>query len=195
MTLPPCPDRSSAAWITGSELPWQRLVSFGPSGFPAYARLRFMPDPTYVGQKESDVGETVGETLQEAQQLQQVLEMLKSSDCTPDKLFFCFWEGSWGHNFSGPTVDVPNRSYFLLRGDAAELGEWRIANNSEPALLGHVPMPAFVWPADHTWCVANDVDPHWAGIGASTKAIHQLMGDPRLDLVLADPQQDQPAYR
>lgn len=195
MTLQLGPDHEAAAWITGSDLPWRQLVSFGPSGFPAYARLRFISDPAYVGQQEGDAGEIAGERLQEAQQLQRVLEMLKSPDCTSDRLFYCFWEGSWGHSFSGPTVDVPNRSYFLLRGDDAELGEWRIANNNEPSLLRQVPIPALIWPADHTWCVANDVDPHWAGIGASIGAIRRLMDDPRLDVVLADPSLDQPAYR
>jgi hypothetical protein len=38
-----------------SERPWQQLVGFGPEGFPAYARLRFLPDPAYEGQSENDV--------------------------------------------------------------------------------------------------------------------------------------------
>jgi hypothetical protein len=38
-----------------SDRPWQQLVGFGPAGFPAYARLRFLPDPTYEGQSENDV--------------------------------------------------------------------------------------------------------------------------------------------
>ena len=55
--------------------------------------------------------------------------------------------------------------------------------------------PAFVWPADRTWCVAADIDPHWAGIGASVPAIKQLIADRRLDAVEADPTEEQPAYR
>jgi hypothetical protein len=30
------------------------LVNFGPPDFPAYARLRFIPDPTKPGQEEAD---------------------------------------------------------------------------------------------------------------------------------------------
>ena len=55
-------------------------------------------------------------------------------------------------------------------------------------------MPAFVWPADQSWCIANDVDPHWAGIGADTSAIEDLVADPRLDVVVADPEEVQPYY-
>jgi hypothetical protein len=51
-----------------------------------------------------------------------------------------------------------------------------------------------VWPADHAWCIANDVDPHWAGIGASVAAIDELLADPRLDIVRDDPGQAQPYY-
>jgi len=57
----------------------------------------------------------------------------------------------------------------------------------------HAP-PAFIWPADHAWCIANDVDPHWAGIGASVAAIDELLVDPRLDIVRDDPNQEQPYY-
>jgi hypothetical protein len=39
------------------------------------------------------------------------------------------------------------------------------------------------------------VDPHWAGIGADTATIDQLVADPRLDVVLADPREAQPEYR
>ena len=55
--------------------------------------------------------------------------------------------------------------------------------------------PAFVWPSDHTWCIAADIDPHWAGVGASARLIERLISDSRLDAVEADPAEEQPAYR
>jgi hypothetical protein len=58
-----------------------------------------------------------------------------------------------------------------------------------------MPNPAFIWPADHAWCVADDVDPHWAGIGADVSVVEELLADPPLDVVAADPRQDQPAFR
>ena len=55
MTLTFCRELSAADWIVHSELPWHQLVGFGPAGFDAYARLRFLPDPARPGQSENDV--------------------------------------------------------------------------------------------------------------------------------------------
>jgi hypothetical protein len=46
------------------------------------------------------------------------------------------------------------------------------------------PPPASLLPADHRWCFANDVDPHWPGIGAEQDAI---VDDLELDVVRAEP--------
>jgi hypothetical protein len=54
--------------------------------------------------------------------------------------------------------------------------------------------PAFVWPADHAWCFASDVDPHWAGIGADRAVVDRLVADRNLDVVHADPEERQPTY-
>ncbi|GIE89658.1 hypothetical protein SAMN06264365_118138 [Actinoplanes regularis] len=95
----------------------------------------------------------------------------------------------------GPKVVVPHRSYFLFRGRLADIGDWDAAEMwpGQPRL--DMPDPAFVWPADHAWCVANDVDPHWAGIGADLSAIDELIANPDIDVVPADPREDQPYYR
>jgi hypothetical protein len=45
------------------------------------------------------------------------------------------------------------------------------------------------------WTPDSIPDPHWAGIGADVSAIDELLADPRLDVVPADPREDQPAYR
>jgi hypothetical protein len=45
------------------------------------------------------------------------------------------------------------------------------------------------------WTPDSIPDPHWAGIGADVSAIDELLADPRLDVVAADPREDQPAYR
>ena len=52
--------------------------------------------------------------------------------------------------------------------------------------------PAFVWPADHRWCFARNVDPHWAGIGAEQAAIDILLNAAELDVVPAQPTEPQP---
>ena len=221
MTLTACSDLSAAGWITRSDLSWWQLVTLGPSGFAAYARLRFLPDPAYEGQSEHDAA--IGDdALPESAQLGAVLEVLRRHTRTPDDCYFCVWDG-WGPGIDGvhigdrtlliysddvdarpgleptraqpglapaspssgppvPKVVVPNRAYFLFRG--------------APSDLSDLPDPAaFIWPADRAWCIAHDVDPHWAGIGADTAAIDQLVSDARLDVVPAEPGAPQPFYR
>ncbi len=222
MTLRPCTDLSAADWITSSELSWDQLVGFGPSGFPAYARLRLIPDPGHPGQKENDV-EFDDDGPSESERLGVVVQVLERHTRTPDDCYFCLWEG-WGDIHGGesmrildhqsgitrrgpliapafppsvllgPKVVVPNREYFLFHGKMSELGDWGAAEEwpGQPRL--DMPDPAFIWPADHAWCIANDVDPHWMGIGADTPAIDQLVAHPLLDVVPADPQQEQPYY-
>ena len=217
MALVPCSDLSAAGWLSSGSRPWHELVGFGPEGFAAYARLRFIPDPRYPGQRETDV--EVGEDFPtETVRLRAVLETLRRHTRTPEDCYFCLWKG-WGLDvwgdlegeseplrrpriapafpdavLNGPRVDLPHRSYLLFRGTVADFGDWGAADMwpGQPRL--QMPDPAFVWPADHAWCVANDVDPHWAGIGASAAAIDELVNDPHLDVVPADPRESQPFY-
>lgn len=101
-----------------------------------------------------------------------------------------------------PQVVVPNRAYFLFHGRLGDVYDWGAAGVrwGPPAMWAgrtpsRPPHPAFVWPADHAWCVASDVDPHWTGIGADAHVIDQLVNDARLDVVSADPNAEQPEYR
>lgn len=236
MAVTPCSDLSAASWITNSDRPWQQLIGLGPSGFPAYARLRYLTDPTHAGQSESDV-ELDDDAPLEHVQLGAALQTLAHHTRTPDDCYFCIWDG-WGWTVEdgdgtwtpelepdtaqaevlkpstplaastpgfqrlpgyprpathAPKVVVPNRSYFLFRGSVTDFGDWDAAQ-MRPEQDAGMPDPAFIWPADRSWCIANDVDPHWAGIGADTVVIDQLLADPRLDVVRADPGEDQPRY-
>ncbi|MBV8733372.1 MAG: hypothetical protein JO120_01190 [Solirubrobacterales bacterium] len=74
-------------------------------------------------------------------------------------------------------------------GAPANAGIWGLSEFSRSGA------PAFVWLADHAWCVAAGIDPHWAGIGASVPLIVRLIGDPRLDAGEADPADEQRAHR
>ncbi|MPY81037.1 MAG: hypothetical protein GEV04_21920 [Actinophytocola sp.] len=94
---------------------------------------------------------------------------------------------------NGPKVVIPNRAYFLFRGSLSEFGDWGAADMWPGQPRSDMP-PAFIWPADHAWCVANDVDPHYAGIGAAATAIDDLLSQPGLDVVPADPRAEQPHY-
>ena len=54
--------------------------------------------------------------------------------------------------------------------------------------------PGFLWPADQAWCIANDVDPHCAGIGATSTAVDHLLASPGVDVVPTDARAEQPYY-
>ena len=179
-------------------------MTFGPAGFPAYARVRFIPDPTYQGQQEweADLDASPGEI----EQWRALLQLLATETSDPSDCYFGLWEG-WPLPESArrwPTFGVPRsarvaaRSFFLFRGALSEAEIW-----GEPAAAGIWALPefslggtpAFVWPSDHAWCVAADVDPHWAGVGATVATIERLLSDRRLDAVATDPDSEQPAYR
>jgi hypothetical protein len=236
VALTPCPNLSPADWLTGSDLPWQQLVTFGPAGFQAYARLRFLPDPTYPGQSENDVER---ERPPEHELLRTALDVLSEHTLTPDDCYFCLWEG-WGTEIDGddgtqvvyiaagpmppiyrdppeasragpaanpiapafpptvldgPKVTIPGRAFFLFRGSLADFGDWGAADQRPGEPRDWMPDPAFIWPVDHAWCIADDVDPHYAGIGADAVAIGRLLAHPQLDVVSADPGAEQPDYR
>jgi hypothetical protein len=233
VALTPCADVSAADWITRSDLPWQRLVALGPSGFEAYVRLRFLPDPEYAGQPEIGAAD---DAPSEHDLLRAALEVLREHTRAVDDCYFCLWDG-WGSDIdgddgtqtidlgvpgerseryrdpiraprpspriapafppsvlNGPKVNIPGRAYFLFHGALSDFGDWGAAEESPGRPRTHMPDPAFIWPADRAWCVANDVDPHYAGIGADATAVGQLLDHPRLDIVPTDPRMEPPHY-
>ena len=204
MSLDICSDVSPASWIVTSDVPWARLVTFGPAGFAAYTRVRFIPDPTHQGQRESEAD--LFASPSETAQWRVLLQLLATETADPSDCYFGPWDG-WGFPEAAhrwPTFGVPPsapvalRSFFLFRGALSDAQIW-----GTPAAAGiwgrpefsNGGTPALVWPSDHTWCVAADIDPHWAGIGATVATIERLVADRRLDAVAADLDSEQPAYR
>lgn len=192
MTLRYSGDVAAADWIARAPVSVWRLLGFGPPGFPAYARLRYIPDPTRPGQDEADA-DVPDDHPDDMTQMRRALGRLGGFTGTPEDCYFCLWEGYSDVHvppavLDWPLVTVPYRRYFLLRGSLGDLGGW------EEALGGGGHPPAFAWPADHAWCVASDVDPHWAGIGAGRAAIGALVDAPELDVVPARPADPQPTY-
>ena len=205
MPLAVCSDLSAADWIVTSDIPWKRLVTIGPSEFAAYARVRFIPDPVREGQRESEAD--LDATPDEVDQWRALLRLLTAATADPDDCYFGLWDG-WGFTeparqwptFSIPHDELPLRSYFLFHGALREAEAWGGGAPTDAGIWGRPEFsgggaPAFVWPSDHTWCIAADIDPHWAGIGASAPTIERLIDDPLLDAVEADPTANQPFYR
>jgi hypothetical protein len=195
MALVHTTDIAPAAWLASSSTPPDQLITFGPVGFEAYARLRYIPDPTSPGQLETDADISADHPLWTSQ-ARRALNVLGDFTETPEECFFCIWDGTAGNVLSaierqGPLVTVPHRRYVLFTGrlsDYVEAGDGRFGGDSAP-------VPAFVWPADRRWCFASDVDPHWAGIGADRAAVERLQNTSGLDVVQATPNERPPAYR
>jgi hypothetical protein len=121
-----CSDMSAADWIVQAQIPWKQLVYFGPPDFPAYARLRFIPDPTKPGQEEADAN-VAEDDPSDIKQTRQAFAYLRRFTATPENCYFCVWEGYSALNVPpsvqrGPMVTIPHRQYFLLHGSLSDLG-------------------------------------------------------------------------
>lgn len=192
--LTPATDPAAADWITGSTAPFEQLVTFGPAGFDAYARLRFIPDPLRPGQGEADV-DLPEDHPHDLVQAQLALHRLAEFTESPADCFFLVWDGYSDVTFppqvtEASLVVLPHRRYALFRGPLAGIDAFA----GELGSGGPIAPPAFVWPADRRWCFASDVDPHWAGIGATAAAVDALVSDASLDVVPARPGESQPSY-
>jgi hypothetical protein len=217
VTLLFCTEPAAADWITNSDLDWSDLVTLGPTGFPAYARLRYLPDPVRPDMSENDAE---FEEWRDGQ-LPWLFQVLAEHTTTPDHCLFLVWDGfghwdsppeeavpaDWTpeavpglappfeHPDGGPKVELPARAYWLFRGPLAEVGAWAQADGWPGRVRLDDETPAFAWPADRAWCFTSDVDPHWAGIGGTPELIERLIADPRLDVVPTDHDESPPAYR
>lgn len=208
MVLTRSNDIHKGVWLRARDVSWQQVSGYGPPGFEAYARLRFLPDPEYQGQPSSVHSRPDGGLAWEATQLQAAVAALRQYSSTPDRAFYCLWEG-WGIapddflRISGSTsaaspdvveesmdraawVTVGDRRCHLFEGSLDDFIWWG-AREETPSEDGPEVKFAFTWPADRAWCVAADVDLHWAGMGGSAHAIEALIGTPGLDVVEADP--------
>lgn len=194
MSLDYCSDLTAAAWIAESETPAMQLISLGPAGFQAYARVRYIPDPVAPNQAEADV-RLPDDHPSEIWQARRALRNLVRFTSTPQDCYFCLWEGYSDIPLppevkSGPLLVLPHRRYAMLHGSLNDIDNWE-----EDLGFGRpIAPPAFVWPADRSWCFASDVDPHWAGIGGAQAAINAVVDDPELDVVATRPTETQPFY-
>jgi hypothetical protein len=195
-------DVSAADWVVAAARPFTppwpaafRVVTLGPPGFAAYARVRFIPDPVRPGQVESDA-ELAEDHPSDLAQLERAIDVLARFTATPDDAWFCAWEGYSDtvipqEILESAMVDLAVRRFGLLRGALADVGGW-----AEAVGATWTPCPpALVWPADRSWFLAADTDPHYAGVGGAADAIDALLATPGLDVVRTDPDGPQPAYR
>jgi hypothetical protein len=208
------PDVTKAGWFAHSSDHWAQLCSIGPHGFAGYARLFHPVEPdadesdpeTFWGNLEGNLEKRV---------LQRLLGVLEHHTGTPDECYFGLWDGFAeiegspavmsfdGQTFppafppevmTGPRLRIPAREYLLFRGPLTEAGRWGAADLF-PGEPREINSPNLMWPADHGWFVATEIDLPWTGIAGSTQLITDLLADEALDIQTVEPSPDLPYWR
>lgn len=190
MVLSPCPNATVAPWLVAAGTPVEQLIRFGPTGFDAYARLRFLPDPDVEGLEAGDVPEDE-DSPDDFQLTGRVLHVLASHTATPSRVVVAVWDGYDTVRLAGQRVReepasfcIPARSYRWLEGSIDD-----VCDGDPDAYPWMVDLPAFVWPQERAWVLTCDVDAYWVGIAGSRNAVHELVMRSDLDVVAADPSQ------
>lgn len=181
MTLRPLTDLSVADWfVHGDADVWARLL-LGPPGFEAYARLLY------------DLGDDSPDDAN-AHITRDLCDVLAGHTSSVDDCFFSQWDGcGWEpptpparEKLSLRTTFGSIRDYHLFAGTLSDAAAWDELEVDPPHLI---------WPADHAWFVAADVDPDWIGVGGTQSLIDELVAHEDLDVVPATYGPSQPEHR
>jgi hypothetical protein len=159
----------------GSFRSWAEIAR--TNGRVAHANMQFhminrpkgspVPDPLHEGSGPS-------EGCLPPRERQRLLEFLRPETRTPDRCWFCIWEG-YGHvEVPLPLVRLPARNYGLYSG---------------PIDLAMAPLdvpwdaqsPNLWWPDDHAWIVATEIDYAWSYVGGSKHLIDSVVSDDLLE--------------
>jgi hypothetical protein len=134
-------------------------------------------------------------------QLQALCEVLAGHTGTPERCWFCLWDG-WGwidgvetagvpSDFSrevldGPRVRRPDREYLLLEGPLD--GALELGHHGDGFFFPQ--SPNLFWPDDRSWCAATEIDLDSTYVGGSAWLIREVLDDSRIEAVpveAADP--------
>jgi hypothetical protein len=97
---------------------------------------------------------------------------------TPDDCFFGLWEGCGFVGGDAPTLGLPHRAYWLVRGPVGLAAANLADEPSEQS--AHL-----WWPADRAWCVVTDIDLMSTYVGGSTACIADLLATGGLETAAA----------
>ncbi|MGK5551570.1 hypothetical protein ACSNOI_08135 [Actinomadura kijaniata] len=130
-----------------------------------------------------------------------LLGILARHTGTPERCWFCLWEGypPWNDaradrpggmvpaigpaRLGGPRVRLPHRDYFLATGplaSAAGFGDHRYGAFSPQS-------PNLTWPDDRAWCCAVDTDLDSTYVGGTEALIAELLASPELEVLRVTP--------
>ena len=162
--LRPAANADAAEWLLRAGVDWWDLVRYGPPGFDVYVRITF----TLEAEGAELAGEEPG--------LRAALATLARYTATPASAHAAIWEGWTGPDPApeAPRVDIPHRAMLLFTGPVEVMRD-------APALAwygsaqGRYQAPHLVWPEDHAWCLACEVDEEIEfTVGCSIEAFQAL---------------------
>ena len=108
-----------------------------------------------------------------------MVSVLARHTATPDDCWFGVWHG-WGVlDGDRPTLALPDREYWLVRGPIGLATENMAPEPSEQSA-------SLWWPADRSWFVATDIDLVTTCVGGSTGCIADLLAAEGLETAPAD---------
>jgi hypothetical protein len=102
------------------------------------------------------------------------VEVLRRHTGTPDDVFFGVWSGFGFIVGDAPTLALPGRDHWLVRGPL-ELAAANLAE--EPAEQS----ASLWWPADRSWFVATDIDLVTTFVGGCAACVADLLEHPSLE--------------
>ena len=193
---------------------WARVGSVTGYGFEAYARI-LHPRPTGGGAWErrrwSDVATAAGKVMHPLVQWERLLDLdeprggtsdvgyldpqvlaalaplLGVQTATPDDALAAYWVGGTGQGLVGRSVTIDRYDYVLAQTDTAEL--------AEPGWGRHIGLrtdepPQLLWPEDHAWVLATEIDWDSTIVAGSRALIDSILTDDRFEAYPVDENSD-----
>lgn len=163
-SISPAPSSAIGEWVreSCSGDPWT-VGALVPNGFEVVVRLV----ATTPGTKDW--------WLAYKEQFVALISVCVAHSTSRSALNFGIWEGhgfcaeSTDHALSKiPKLEMPNRNYFLLTGDVDSVGDLKYPGSADWR------NPDLVWPDDHSWFIATDVDFWSLYVGGSSQMIQDI---------------------
>jgi len=105
-------------------------------------------------------------------------EVLQSCTAT-EQVFHGFWNG-WGRphpgSGGGPTLVLPSREYLVWAGAL----DVQLFGPQPPDIFWHQ-SPSLTWPANHSWCVATEIDFDSTLVAGPVELIDAVLKHPELE--------------
>ena len=162
---------------------WSTVASW--TGRTAHPLMQFervaglSEDPRYMYQDPPWGSHPLVGSIPEAE-CRALIETLRGFTSTPDRCFFCLWDGYGNIDTrlykTDSRVNAPGREYLLFRGPIDTIMAF---------LDGDGPFwrdsPNIWWPEDKAWCVATDIDLCDTYIGGVGDCIEAVLNNPNLE--------------